>query len=52
LLSEKGVLPSQAIRVNFLAGLGTDRYWSEKGEAQKLNAIWYTFREDPDLIYT
>jgi hypothetical protein len=47
---ENGVFPSKAIWVNFLAELTSfDRYYDD---AQKLNAIWYTLREDPDFIYT
>jgi hypothetical protein len=45
-----GVFPLKAMGVNFLAELvSTDHRWTE---AQKLNAIWYTLREDPDLICT
>jgi hypothetical protein len=47
---KNGVFPSKAMWVNFLAGLAsTDRY---DYEAKRLNAIWYTLREDPDLICT
>jgi hypothetical protein len=46
---ENGVFSSKAMWVNFLAELSTDRYYNE---ARQLNAIWYTLREDPDLIYT
>jgi hypothetical protein len=47
-----GVFPSKAMWVDFLAELTSTTshcYWSE---ARKLNAIWHTLREDPDLIYT
>jgi hypothetical protein len=48
---KNGVFPSKEMWVHFLAELaGTDCYcWSEE---KKLNAIWYTLREDPDLICT
>jgi hypothetical protein len=47
---ENGVFPSKEMLVDFLVELAsTDHYWSQ---AQKLDAIWYTLREDPDLIYT
>jgi hypothetical protein len=48
---ENGVFASKAMWVDFLAELASFRHfgWSE---AQKLNAIWYTLREDPDLICT
>jgi hypothetical protein len=48
---ENGVFPSKAMWVNFLAEIAiTHRNcWNE---AQTLNAIWYTLREDPDLICT
>jgi hypothetical protein len=48
---KNGVFPSKAMWVNFLAELvtGTDYYFND---AQKLNAIWYTLREDPDFVYT
>jgi hypothetical protein len=47
---KNGVFPSKAIWMKFLAKLAsTDLYYYE---AQRLNAIWYTLREDPDLIYT
>jgi hypothetical protein len=29
-----------------MAGISADRSWSEEDEAQKLNAIWYTLREE------
>jgi hypothetical protein len=48
---ENGVFPSKAMWVNFLAGLSTDRYCYST-EAKQLNAIWYTLRENPDLICT
>jgi hypothetical protein len=42
-----GVFPSEAMLVNFLAELikRTD------DQTKKLNAIWYTLRENPDLIF-
>jgi hypothetical protein len=47
---KNGVFPSKAMWVNFLAELtSSDNYYNG---AQKLNAIWYTLHEDPDLIYT
>jgi hypothetical protein len=47
---ENGVFSSKAMWVNFLAGLAsTDRH---DYEAKRLNAIWYTLRENPDLICT
>jgi hypothetical protein len=49
---ENGVFPSKAMWVKFLAELAsTERYWNSN-EAKQLNAIWYTLREDPDLICT
>jgi hypothetical protein len=46
---KNGVFPSKATWVNFLAKLASsDRYYNEAGQ---LNAIWYTLREDPDLIW-
>jgi hypothetical protein len=45
---ENGVFPSKAMWVNFLAELSTDN--DLNGGAHNLNAIWYTLREDPDLI--
>jgi hypothetical protein len=47
---ENGVFPSKAMWVDFLAKLSTDHYRSSG--AHTLNAIWYTLREDPDLICT
>jgi hypothetical protein len=53
---KNGVFPSKTMWVNFLAELAPrtfPRYMSgDLSEARKLNAIWYTLREDPDLIYT
>jgi hypothetical protein len=63
---ENGVFPSKAIWVNFLAKMSspysyydyitkTRRYcWNGNNAdaTQRLNAIWYTLREDPDLICT
>jgi hypothetical protein len=46
---ENGVFPSKAMWVNFLAELSPYRNWRE---AQQLNAIWYTLREDPAFICT
>jgi hypothetical protein len=47
---ENGVFPSKAIWVNFLAEIVSARsYWNAE---QKLNALWHTLREDPDLICT
>jgi hypothetical protein len=43
-----GVFPSKAMLMNFLAEL-TNRWRSN--EAKTLNAIWYTLRANPDLIY-
>jgi hypothetical protein len=49
---KNGVFPSKAMWVKFLAKLAsTERYWNSN-EAKQLNAIWYTLREDPDLICT
>jgi hypothetical protein len=44
---ENDVFASKAMWVDFLAALTTDH---DLNEARKLNAIWYTLREDPDLI--
>jgi hypothetical protein len=56
---KNGVFPSKAMWVNFLAEHArTSSHWNlnlnkaNLDEARKLNAIWYTLREDPDLIYT
>jgi hypothetical protein len=46
---ENGVFASKAIWMNFLAELSLYRNWRE---AQQLNAIWYTLREDPAFICT
>jgi hypothetical protein len=48
---ENGVFPSKAMWVNFLAKI-SNSYCRYGNEAQTLNAIWYTLREDPDLICT
>jgi hypothetical protein len=46
---KNSVFPSKVMWLNFLAELATtDRCSSEM---KKLNSIWYTLREDPDLIY-
>jgi hypothetical protein len=47
---ENGVFPSKAAWMEFLEVLSVERYRSDEDETQKLNAIWYTLREDPDLI--
>jgi hypothetical protein len=49
---ENGVFPSKAMWLNFLAELTSTHYYDWSEQAQKLNAIWYTLREDPDLICT
>jgi hypothetical protein len=56
---KNGVFPSKAMWVNFLAEhTRTSSHWNlnlnkeNLDEARKLNAIWYTLREDPDLICT
>jgi hypothetical protein len=46
---ENGVFPLKAMWVNFLAKLASTRHYGSS-DAQKLNAIWHTLREDPDLI--
>jgi hypothetical protein len=48
LLRKEGSSPSKAMQVNFLAKLAEYPYI----ETKMLNAIWYTLREDPDLMYT
>jgi hypothetical protein len=50
---KNGVFPSKAMWVNFLAELASndDQYFGWNAP-QILNAIWYTLRDDPDLIYT
>jgi hypothetical protein len=47
---KNGVFPSKAMWVNFLAEIvSVYSYWNAE---QSLNAVWYTLREDPDLICT
>jgi hypothetical protein len=53
LFLKDGVFPSKEMRVNCLAKLNETSYFpSSFTEAERLNAIWYTLREDPDFIYT
>jgi hypothetical protein len=47
---KEGVFPSKAAQVDFLANVINTPYYSQPN--QWLNAIWYTLREDPSLIYT
>jgi hypothetical protein len=49
---ENGVFPSKVMWVDFLAELAKTYHYEYCNEAQKLNAIWYTLREDPDFVYT
>jgi hypothetical protein len=49
---ENGVFPSKAMWVSFLAELTRTKRYFYYDDARKLNAIWHTLREDPDLIYT
>jgi hypothetical protein len=44
-----GVFPSRTMLVSFLAEIASIDPYGNK--ARKLNAIWYTLRESPDLIY-
>jgi hypothetical protein len=47
---ENGVIPLKAMWVNCLTKLANTRHYS-LSEVQKLNTIWHTLREDPDLLY-
>jgi hypothetical protein len=52
---KNGVFPSKTIWVNFLAELAPRTHCFFRGylnEDKKLNAIWYTLRENPDWIYS
>jgi hypothetical protein len=44
-----GVFPLRTMLVSFLAEIASIDPYGNK--ARKLNAIWYTLRESPDLIY-
>jgi hypothetical protein len=48
---ENGVFPSKVMLVNFLAELASTEHYCND-DVLTLNAIWYTLREDPDLICT